>query len=86
MNRFQSALDVYNEYCKQWKLTVNMIKSMVIVFSKGRHLNYSFILNENNIEAGNEYKYLGVLFSRSGSFFRGYKSIWFAKLKKQCTV
>lgn len=72
----QSALDVYNEYCKQWKLTVNMNKSMVIVFSKGRQLNYSF---------GNEYKYLGVLFSRSGSFFAA-KIIWSAKLKKQCIV
>ena len=52
------------------KLTVNMNKSMVIVFSKGRHLNYSFILNDNHIEVGNEYKNLGVLFSKSGSFFR----------------
>ena len=84
-NGLQSALDVYNEYCKQWKLTVNMNKSMVIVFSKGRHSNYSFTLNDNNIEVGYEYKYLGVLFSRSGSFLR-LKSIWFAKLKKQCIV
>lgn len=72
-NGLQSALDVYNEYCKQWKLTVNMNKSMVIVFSKGRHSNYSFTLNDNNIEVGYEYKYLGVLFSRSGSFFAAKK-------------
>lgn len=74
-NGLQSALDVYNEYCKQWKLTVNMNKSMVIVFSKGRHLNYNFTLNDNNMEVGNEYKYLGVLFSRSGSFFAAKKHL-----------
>ena len=42
-NGLQSALNVYNDYCKEWKLTVNINKSKVVIFSKGRQTNYSFV-------------------------------------------
>lgn len=65
----QTALSWYNEHCTLWKLTVNVNKSNVVVFSKGRPGSYSFKLNNYNLEVVREYKYLGILFSRSGSFF-----------------
>ena len=34
-NGLQSALTVYNDYCKQWKLTVNINKSKVVIFFQG---------------------------------------------------
>ena len=49
-NGLQSALNVYNDYCKQWKLTVNITKSKVVIFSKGRQANYSFVLNDQNLD------------------------------------
>ena len=55
-------------------LTINVDKSKVMVFSKGRQTEYSF-QNNNDIEVVKEFKYLGVLFSRSGSFYTTKKHI-----------
>ena len=41
-NGLQFALNVYKDYCKQWKLTVNINKSKVVIFSKGRQANYYY--------------------------------------------
>jgi hypothetical protein len=32
----QNMLDVFTDYCKQWKLYVNIDKTKVVVFSKRR--------------------------------------------------
>ena len=45
------------------------------MFSKGRMPNYEFILNGMQLEVVSEYKYLGILFCRSGSFLRAKKYI-----------
>ena len=65
----QTALNLYSQYCAIWKLNVNANKSKVVVFSKGRSGNYSFRLNNDILEVVGEFKYLGVLLSRSGSFY-----------------
>ena len=44
-------------------------------FSKGRFRNYNFILNNETLEIVKEFKYLGILFSRSGSFLAAKKHI-----------
>ena len=49
-NGLQSALYVYNDYCKQWKLTVNINKSTVVICSKGRQANYSFVINDQTFD------------------------------------
>lgn len=64
----QNLLNVYGQYCHQWKLTINTTKTKVMVFSSGRHMNYKFKLQDSPLEVVSEYKYLGILFSRSGSF------------------
>ena len=47
--------------------------------------NYNFILNNEAIEIVKEFKYLGILFSRSGSFLAA-KSILPLKLLVRCFV
>ena len=69
----QNALTAYALYCGTWKLVVNGSKTKIVIFSKGRIQNYNFILNNEAIEIVNEFKYLGILFSRSGSFLAAKK-------------
>ena len=73
-NGLQKALNAYSDYCKEWKLTVNIKKSKVVIFAKGRQARYSFSLNDQTLDIENDYKYLGVLFSRNGSFFSAKKT------------
>ena len=72
-----SALRIYELYCNAWKLSINASKSNVLIFSKGRLPHYEFTLNGTQLEVVSEYKYLhvGILFCRSGSFFRAKKYI-----------
>lgn len=72
---FQKALDNFGDYCKLWKLTVNYEKSNVIIFNSRRKENISFKLNDCEITVTDRYKYLGVIFSKSGSFLNARKHI-----------
>lgn len=71
----QSALNLYASYCKLWKLDINISKTKVVVFSKGRLPNYNFTISDIALEVVREYKYLGILFSRTGSFLSAKKHI-----------
>jgi len=71
----QRALNAYETYCNTWKLTVNSSKSKIVIFSSGRQEQTHFTFNNNPIETMKEYKYLGIFFSRSGSFFQAKKHI-----------
>ena len=71
----QNALTAYALYCETWKLVVNSSKTIIVIFSKGRIQNYNFILNNEAIEFVKEFKYLGIVFSRSGSFLAAKKHI-----------
>ena len=65
----QLLLDKFLEYCNKWKLKVNVDKTKIMIFSKGRiPENYKFYIQNQEIEIVKNYKYLGILFSRSGSF------------------
>ena len=48
---------------KRWQIQNNRL-------SKGRQTNYDFNLCGSRLEIVNEYKYLGLLFNRSGSFYK----------------
>ena len=52
----------------QWKLTVNVDKTKIMVFSKGPTPTNVFYFHDEVIESMKEYKYLSIIFSRSGSF------------------
>ena len=67
----QNMLNEFDKYCEKWKLKINVKKTKVLIFSRGRiskHLK--FFIRNDEIEIVKDYKYLGVYFSRSGSFLK----------------
>lgn len=48
-------------------MTVNYDKTKILFFSRGKQSDYSFTLENNSIEVVNEFKYLGLLLSKSNS-------------------
>ena len=69
-NDLQNLLNIYSNYCEAWKLKLNTSKTKVLFFSRGRQRRRSFHFNDVSLDTVNEYKYLGILFNRSGSFFK----------------
>ena len=59
----QKALDIFQEYCNLWKLSVNSSKTKVIVFSKRKsRQNYIVKLNGAELEIVDSLTYLGIVF------------------------
>ena len=73
----QYALNTFDEYCKNWQLTVNTIKTKIIIFnSRGPPKpTTKFTMRGAEIEIIKEYKYLGIYFSQSGAFASAKKHI-----------
>ena len=69
----QHQLNEFSEYCDLWKLNVNVSKTKVPIFSKGRAQNCDFFLKNNLVEVVKGFNYLGILFSNSGSFTKAKK-------------
>ena len=65
----QSSLNDLHDYCKKWKLEVNLNKTKIIVFSKsGKLVPTNIMLNGVKIEDVQSHKYLGLMFNTSGRF------------------
>ena len=65
----QNQLNVFNDFCKKWKLKVNAEKLKVLVFSNGRlPANLKFTYNNRDLEIVPNFSYHGITFSKSGSF------------------
>ena len=66
----QKSLDALQDYCKTWKLNVNISKTKVLIFCKRKvnPANYNFVYGGKAIDLVSEFKYLGVLFHFNGSF------------------
>jgi hypothetical protein len=65
----QNNLDAFSEYCKLWRLTVNISKTKVVIFG-GSKKDYKccFTVNNEPIENAVDYKYLGVIFHKRKTF------------------
>jgi hypothetical protein len=64
----QQSLSNLDRYCQTWRLAVNLDKTKVIKFCKsGRLCTDVFMLDGHQVECVKAYKYLGVVFSASGS-------------------
>ena len=62
----QNQLNVFNDFCKKWKLKVNAEKSKVLVFNNGRlPANLKFTYINRDLEIVPNYSYLGITFSKS---------------------
>lgn len=67
-NDLQRMLDVAYSFVNKWNLSFNPKKSKVLVIGKRVNKSKRWHLGQNTIEEANEYKYLGVYFSRSLKF------------------
>ena len=66
----QNCLDILQEYCDKWKLTVNIKKAKTMVVEKRQFLisQTSFTYKNNVLDMCNSYLYLGTIVSNNGQF------------------
>ena len=64
----QHSLSVFEDFCKEWHLTVYVLKTKVLIFSNSKHNTHNFQFGGQNLETVDGYKYLGIYLSKSGSF------------------
>lgn len=65
----QQQLNYFYIYCRRWNLKMNIDKSKILVFSRGRRKENLQLRYDNRlIEVVTYFNYLGVTLSRSGSF------------------
>jgi hypothetical protein len=74
-DELQDALDALSAYCKRWDLTVNLSKTNVVIFSKGRITTKlpksgKFLFEGSEVKVVDDYTYLGVIFNYNGSFIK----------------
>ena len=75
-NDLQKALDGMKEYCDLNNLFVNVEKTKVVVFSKGKIRNKPVLKFGNHIiEVVDKYKYLGIEFNYNGHFAPNIKTL-----------
>ena len=60
---FQDILNAFNEYCKQWKLKIDISKTKIKIFGDySRNQHFYFHIAGEEVEIIKEFKYLGDLF------------------------
>ena len=65
----QGLIDKLSDYCKRWKMEVNIAKAKGIKFSgNGHKCKTNFYYCEKMIENVLNYKYLGLIFNASGTW------------------
>ena len=65
----QNCLDKLSSYCENNGLIVNIKKTNIVTFCKnGKLSNEKYYFNGVEIEHATKYKYLGIIFSASGTF------------------
>ena len=70
----QNSLNQFQTYCDRWKLRVNIKKTKIVIFGKGRQPNHPhFYFDNSTVEVVKDFKYLGVIFSRSGLMHQSIK-------------
>ena len=63
----QLALDGVGLYCDKWGLSINQIKTKVVIFSRGKVKQvFNFKIGNIDIDTCSEYCYLGVVFNFNG--------------------
>ena len=69
----QSILNDLELYCATWGLNINISKTKVMIFEKGRNTSHDFYLNNVKLEIVSSFKYLGIHFFKNGNLFRTQK-------------
>ena len=67
----QTALDAVFSFCKLWYLELNISKTKVIIFSRGKvRKHIKFALDGTELEVVDQYTYLGVTFNYNNTFYK----------------
>ena len=75
-DKMQISLNNFQEYCKLWKLDVNVSKTKVMVFSKRKNRqNHRFVLNDKTLDIVDFFTYLGINFKFNGCFVNARKGL-----------
>ena len=80
----QKSLDILEESCDRWKLTVNKSKSKIVIFRIGGKLpaNLQFNYKGSKLNIVNKFCYLGIVLTSGGSSFETKKKKKKKKKKK----
>ena len=65
--------DAFYEYCEVWKLNINFNKTKIMIFGIRNTDNFQFYIGQDTISKCHEFKYLGVIFSITRSFYKAIK-------------
>lgn len=79
--KLQLALNRLHSYFQRWKLTVNELKSKVLVFSNSVRRDLIFKYSDKPLELVESFKYLGLVISRNGSLTKAVDSLRGSALK-----
>ena len=66
----QALLNDFVSYCNDWKLTINPDKTKIMVFGERIKKAHNIRIYQRILEEVDTFKYLGVLFSKTRSFFK----------------
>ena len=66
-------MNAFSDYSQIWKLDINFDKTKILVFGTRNDDRFNFKLVENTIALCNDFKYLGVVFTKSRSFYKARK-------------
>ena len=70
----QKNLDIFYEYAKTWQLDINLYdNTKILIFGTRNDDRFDFKTGENKISICKEFKYLGVVFTKSRSFCKAKK-------------
>lgn len=69
----QRALHILEVYCKKWQLVVNTKKTKVMIFNT--RASHMLQYGDELLETVQEYKYLGIIFHKSGTFTTAIKDL-----------
>ena len=73
----QDALNTLDVYCSKWDISVNTIKTKVVIFQKGSNSKCltNFVYRNQVLETVPFFKYLGLYLKSNGSFALHFKEI-----------
>ncbi|MCG8113215.1 MAG: reverse transcriptase domain-containing protein [Candidatus Thiodiazotropha taylori] len=70
---FQKNLDMFFEYTRLWELDINYNKTKIMIFGSRCDQRFRFHLGEHGIDICTDFKYLGVVFSKTRHFYKARK-------------
>ena len=74
---FQTLLNAMSEYCTRWNIFVNIKKTKVVVFSRGKiRKKPQFVFNCTNVDVVYDMPYLGVTFNYNNRYTIAQKALY----------